>query len=37
VTVIPLLIFLYTLDQRGELSEDPDTSRIEEMGPRTRG
>jgi cytochrome bd ubiquinol oxidase subunit II len=29
VTVIPLLIVLYTLDQRGLLNEDPGTSRTE--------
>ncbi|HEY7175732.1 MAG TPA: cytochrome d ubiquinol oxidase subunit II, partial [Micromonosporaceae bacterium] len=29
VTVIPMLIILYTLDQRGHLGEDPGTSRLE--------
>jgi cytochrome d ubiquinol oxidase subunit II len=29
VTVIPLIIVLYTLDQRGNLVEDPTTSRAE--------
>jgi cytochrome d ubiquinol oxidase subunit II len=29
VTVIPMLIVLYTLDQRGHLGEDPGTSRLE--------
>ena len=32
VTVIPLLIVLYTLDQRGHLGEDPRTSRMEAPG-----
>jgi cytochrome d ubiquinol oxidase subunit II len=29
VTVVPLLVLLYVLDQRGELGEDPTTSRPE--------
>ncbi len=33
VTVIPLLVVLYTLDQRGHLGEDPTTtSRVEAAG-----
>ena len=33
VTVIPLLVVLYTLDQRGHLAEDPTTtSRVEAAG-----
>jgi cytochrome d ubiquinol oxidase subunit II len=29
VTVVPALVLLYVLDQRGELGEDPTTSRQE--------
>jgi len=32
VTVVPMLIVLYTLDQRGHLGEDPRTSRLEPAG-----
>jgi cytochrome d ubiquinol oxidase subunit II len=31
LTVVPLLVVLYVLDQRGELEEDPTTSRPEPM------